>query len=580
MNTNLSEKAKLVARWRKMLEHKKMSPLTNRKKPIVAQMLENLYKRSKGLLKEDTTGKLTTADIQTFDTVLIPMIRRIAPELIALDILGTQVMEKPTQLIFALRAFPAGRKGFDTVGLNPNEEHFGYALPGGREHDGTNNPTNPHKLGMALIVNKADSGFFSDVEQSGTETLHDIMNDPTKFYKGYFLGKYRPDYKGSDAEPLTIFGKNVVFEKTVDSAGEEVTVVSKVENTFANGVIYYAEETAKAFKIIVGMDYTDKNAVAFNKWMIVDSEDFTVTVGQDYETVIEGKTDLTDVFENEIMYNIVFKGYSGTYTTDEMEKFRTWNEVKFDISSTTVEAKGRLLKSRYSLEVAEDLMAYHSLDAEEELMNMISYEILAEMNREVVDRIYSAAVSGGNGIYRWEYGNQFEGADGRWAAEKYHSLYTLMNKMAGDIAIATRRGTANFAICSMATKVALESVGGYSLWTDVNNNFNSNAGVVYAGTLGGKYKIYVDTFATSNYILMGYKGSSEYDAGLFYCPFIPLTACKAVDPENFQPRLGFRTRYGIGSNPLGANLYYRLCTVDGLDNSFGATYSYVSSDVL
>ena len=105
---NTSDKAKLVAKWRKMLEHKKMAPLSNRKKPIVASMLENLYKRSKGLIKEE---KLTTADIQTFDTVLIPMIRRIAPELIALDILGTQVMEKPSQLIFALRAFPSGRKG-------------------------------------------------------------------------------------------------------------------------------------------------------------------------------------------------------------------------------------------------------------------------------------------------------------------------------------------------------------------------------------------------------------------------------------------------------------------------------------
>lgn len=567
MNINTGEKAKLVAKWKRMLEHKKMNPLTNRKKPVVAAMLENLYKRSKGLLKEDYSGKLTTSDIQTFDTVLIPMIRRIAPELIALDILGTQVMEKPSQLIFALRAFPSGRKPYDT---DNNGNHFGYALPGGRIKESR---AVSERRGMILLINKTDEGFFAKTADASNVNLEYIYQNYT--YNGYLTGDYSPEAKGSSASPVVFYGKNVKYVETVDSNGETTYQVSEVGDKEAKGTLYYIEETPTMFKVIVGIDYTDESGntyVDFNRFMTIGNEEINLNVGDAPNT---DYTDLYNCFDNEIMYNVVFKGYSGTYSTAEMEKFRTWNEVKFDIDSTVVEAKGRLLKSTYTLEVAEDLMAYHNLDAEEELMTMISYEILAEMNREIVDRIWLAAISGGNGVYQWTYGNQVEGADGRWSEEKYRSLYNLANKMAGDIAIATRRGTANFMICSMPTKVALESLNGYALWTDVNNNFNSNAGVVYAGTLGGKFKVYVDTFATSDYMLLGYKGTSEYDAGLFYCPFIPLTACKAVDPENFQPRLGFRTRYALAENPFGANLYYRLCAIDGLDASFGAEYTYV-----
>lgn len=581
---NTSDKAKLVAKWRKMLEHKKMAPLSNRKKPIVASMLENLYKRSKGLIKEE---KLTTADIQTFDTVLIPMIRRIAPELIALDILGTQVMEKPSQLIFALRAFPSGRKG---DGCCYDTDDFGYEIPGGRVRnlEGYDRKEG-YKKAMILVVNKTKSGFFSSTpsDSGEDENLKSIMADKTKYKMGYFGGEYNPyTAEESGSKAIKIYGQNVSYEEDgVDSNGNPIFKVTKKENNMVEGVVYYAEEDAKYFKLIVCFD-TDKGGFApdntvlkFNEWMTVSNDEGALEAlqeGQDAD--LSNCAALSKAIENEIMYNVVFKNYSGKYSTEQMEGFKTWNEVHFDIDSTMVKADGRLLKARYTLEVAEDLMAYHNLDAEEELVNMISYEILAEMNREVVERIYEAAVSNGNGVYQWSYGDQTSGADGRWAAEKYHSLYTLMNKIAGDIAIANRRGAANFAITSMATKVALESVAGYTLWSDVNNNFNSSAGVTYAGTLAGKYKVYVDTFANNDYILMGYKGSSEYDAGLFYCPFIPLTAVKAIDPENFQPRLGFRTRYGIAENPFGANLYYRLCTIDGLDRSFGADYSYYSAD--
>lgn len=587
-NAPKSGKQELLTRWRKLLEHKRMSPISNKKKPLVAQMMNNLYLRSKGLLKEE---KLTTTDIQNFDTVLIPMIRRIAPELIALDILGTQVMEKPAQLIFALRAFNSGRDG--------TLDGWGYRLPGGRakQTDRVDDVTRA----QILIVNKqtvVDDEYGYDIVHLFSRTggtagaaasgcsLNSILASTTYSTKGYFndITSNANDYYPGEVETFTgagnyaqdIYGRMIEF----NDSGE----VTAVGADIVEGRLFYAEEDSNVYKCVINLDSTSQAAkLTFNQWMIVadndtilDAANWVVGEVPSADTLARVST-LRGAFENEIMYNVVFKNYSGLYTTAEMEAAKTWNEVTFDIDSTLVRADGRTLKARYTLEVAEDLMAYHNIDAEEELINMISYEILAEMNREVVERIYTASLSNGNGIYNWDYGTQTTGADGRWHVEKYHGLYTLMNKVSGDIAIATRRGMANFAICSMPVKVALESVQGYSLWTDVNNNFNSSAGIVYAGTLAGKYKVFVDTFAYDDYIMMGYKGDSEYDAGLFYCPFIPLTAVKAVDPENFQPRLGFRTRYGIGENPFGANLYYRYINVENLDNSFGASYSYIPS---
>ena len=503
-NQTNSNKAMLVAKWRKMLEHKKMAPLPNKKKPIVAAILENLLKRSKGLLKED---KLTTSDVQNFDTVLIPMIRRIAPELIALDILGTQVMEKPSQLIFALRAFPSGRSN----DCCDRTDGFGYAIPGGRKYK-EGDRANSEKKAQILIVPKDESGFFGN-DKTVEDSLKEIVNNPEKFKKGYLLNDYEP----GQSKELVLFGRSCnIIEETDETGSSSVKyTVKDLADKMSKGVIYYIEETPRSWKIIVGLDREEASgdsSVAelgadFSKWSLVTTEQDKLNLTEGQEVTQEELANVyqpDNCFENEIMYNVVFNDYSGKYDTAEMEAFKTWNEVHFDIESTMVKAQGRLLKARYSLEVAEDLMAYHNLDAEEELVNMISYEVLAEMNREVVERIYKAAISNGNGVYNWNYGDQTSGADGRWSAEKYHSLYTLMNKIAGDIAIANRRGPANFAICSLATKVALESVSGYSLWTDVNNNFNAAAGIVYAGMLAGKYKIFVDTFAQNNYLLMGY----------------------------------------------------------------------------
>jgi hypothetical protein len=242
---------------------------------------------------------------------------------------------------------------------------------------------------------------------------------------------------------------------------------------------------------------------------------------------------------------------------------RDINQMNFSIDKVTVTAKTRILKARYSFEVAEDLKAYHGLDAENELINILSYEILAEMNREVVDKVKLASLQGG--VRPFTYSN----VDGRWSQERFRTLYNLINKVANEIAISTRRGNGNFIICSMDVKVALESLDGYEMWTDINKNFNANGAIVYAGTIGGRYKVFVDTFATKDYAIVGYKGESEMDAGMFYCPYIPLNMVRAVGQDDFQPRLGFRTRYGIGDNPFGPRLYYRYIDIDGLSYAYG-----------
>ena len=264
------------------------------------------------------------------------------------------------------------------------------------------------------------------------------------------------------------------------------------------------------------------------------------------------------------MYNAVLQSYSGTYATDVSEQMgKEINQMNFSIDKVTVTARTRILKARYSFEVAEDLKAYQGLDAENELVNILSYEILAEMNREIVDRIRLASIQGGTRPFT------YNDVDGRWSQERFRTLYNLINKVANEIAITTRRGNGNFIICSMDVKTALDSLDGYELWTDVNPSFNANSAIAYAGTIGGKYKVYIDTLATRDFAIVGYKGDSEMDAGLFYCPYVPLNMVRAVGQDDFQPRIGFRTRYGLGENPFGAKLYYRYLDISGLSFAYG-----------
>jgi hypothetical protein len=257
-----------------------------------------------------------------------------------------------------------------------------------------------------------------------------------------------------------------------------------------------------------------------------------------------------------------------------------FREMGFTIEKQTVTAKSRALKAEYSLELAQDLKAIHGLDAETELANILSTEILAEINREVIRTINSQAKLGAstantaiNGIF-----NLTSDADGRWSVEKFKGLIVQIEREANQIAKETRRGKGNFIICSSDVASALAASGMLDYAPALSTNLNvDDTGNTFAGVLNGRMRVYIDPYATGDYITVGYKGTNPYDAGVFYCPYVPLTMVRAVGEDTFQPKIGFKTRYGMAANPfvpgaisnngLGTakqNQYYRIFRVDNI----------------
>ena len=272
------------------------------------------------------------------------------------------------------------------------------------------------------------------------------------------------------------------------------------------------------------------------------------------------------------------------YTTAEAEALgatggEQFAEMGFTIEKATVTAKSRALKAEYTLELAQDLKAIHGLDAETELANILSTEIMAEINREVVRTINSQAKLGAgttntaiNGIF-----NVQSDADGRWSVEKFKGLIVQMEREANTIAKETRRGKGNFAIMSSDVASALAASGMLDYTPAMSTNLNvDDTGNTFAGTLNGRMRCYIDPYATTDYVNIGYKGTNPYDAGLFYCPYVPLTMVRAVGENTFQPKIGFKTRYGMVSNPFVGNTpanglasaktnqYYRIFRVDDI----------------
>ena len=257
----------------------------------------------------------------------------------------------------------------------------------------------------------------------------------------------------------------------------------------------------------------------------------------------------------------------------------SFNEMGFTIEKATVTAKSRALKAEYSLELAQDLKAIHGLDAETELANILSTEILAEVNREVIRTINSQAKTGAlqastaiNGIF-----NMSTDADGRWSVEKFKGLIVQIERESNVIAKETRRGKGNFIICSSDVASALAASGMLDYSPALSTNLNvDDTGNTFAGVLNGRTKVYIDPYSSTDYVNVGYKGTNPYDAGVFYCPYVPLTMVRAVGEDNFQPKIGFKTRYGMVSNPfVGAtpadglaavktNQYYRIFRVDNI----------------
>ena len=231
-------------------------------------------------------------------------------------------------------------------------------------------------------------------------------------------------------------------------------------------------------------------------------------------------------------------------------------EMAFSIDKVTVTAKSRALKAEYTMELAQDLKAIHGLDAETELANILSSEILAEINREVVRTIYGHANKGAEvntttaGIFDLD-----TDSNGRWSVEKFKGLLFQLERDANAIGQKTRRGKGNIIICSADVASALQMAGVLDYAPALNTNLNvDDTGNTFAGTLNGRFKVYVDPYAAnisaSQYYVVGYKGTSPYDSGLFYCPYVPLQMVRAVGQDSFQPKIGFKTRYGMVQNPF------------------------------
>ena len=461
----------LQKKWAPILDHEGTEPIKDQhKRMVTAQLLENqeqAIREEREFLREDiptnntgssgaTAGFSASADapVAGFDPVLISLIRRSMPNLVAYDLAGVQPMSGPTGLIFAMRS------KFKTMG------------------------------GDEALFNEADTAF-SAVSSGGN--VSDVGS-------GYVAGS-----EGASVGLGTTGGTQSSNPDSLNPSGQA------------------------GYKVGQGMDTEKSEALG----------------------------------------------------TDSSPAF---NEMAFSIEKVTVTAKSRALKAEYSLELAQDLKAIHGLNAEAELANILSTEILAEINREVIRTIYKVAKPGAqNNVATTGTFDLDIDSNGRWSVEKFKGLIFQMERDANRIAQRTRRGKGNMILCSADVASALTMAGVLDYTPALNANLNvDDTGNTFAGVLQGKYRVYIDPYSansqTNQYYVMGYKGTSPYDAGLFYCPYVPLQMVRAVNAGTFQPKIGFKTRYGIVANPFAegtnttdtgrikanSNRYYQRVTVKNL----------------
>ena len=404
----------LQEKWQPVLAHPDLPEIQDSyKRAVTTLILENQEKalrEDRNFLSEAAPTNATGSSIDNWDPILISLVRRSMPNLIAYDICGVQPMTGPTGLIFAMR-----------------------------------------------------SRFSS---QTGAEALAD---------------EAMPDFSNQN--------------KASTTGGGDVT------DTATNPAVLN-DSPAGTYETVTGMTTAEGEAL--------------------------GDNTSTNVFA----------------------------EMAFSIEKHTVTAVTRALKAEYSMELAQDLKAIHGLDAETELANILSAEILAEINREVVRNIYVTSVAGAQvntttaGIFDLD-----TDSNGRWSVEKFKGLMFSLERDANAIGQQTRRGKGNLILCSADVASALQMAGVLDYTPALNNNLNvDDTTTTFAGVLNGRYKVYVDPYAAnvaaSQYYIVGYKGTSPYDAGMFYCPYVPLQMVRAVGEHTFQPKIGFKTRYGIAANPF------------------------------
>ena len=408
----------LQEKWQPVLQHPDLPEIKDAyKRAVTTVILENQERsmqEDRSFLAEAAPTNATGSNVDNWDPILISLIRRAMPNLIAYDICGVQPMSGPTGLIFAMKS------------------HY------------------QSQTGTEALVNEADTDFAG----TGTHASSDVLEDTSSYTTGAGM---------------------------TTAAAEALGDASN--NAFA--------------------------------------------------------------------------------------------EMAFSIEKTSVTAKSRALKAEYTMELAQDLKAIHGLDAETELANILSSEILAEINREVVRTIYNNAKKGAatNVTDPGKFDLDTD-SNGRWSVEKFKGLMFQIERDANAIAQDTRRGKGNILICSADVASALTMAGLLDNATGLNNNLNvDDTGSTFAGVLNGRFKVYIDPYSNntnaSKFYVVGYKGTSPYDAGLFYCPYVPLQMVRAVGEQTFQPKIGFKTRYGIVVNPFtsasdDSNAYYRRVQVQNL----------------
>ena len=568
----------LTEKWAPILSHQDLPEIKDPyRKAVTAQLLENQESFLKeqaamgsgsGLLMEAPTMSVNGAGYQGltggsvaggvdgtlnadvgpragFDPVLISLIRRSMPNLIAYDICGVQPMSGPTGMIFAMRAmydgpdgpneaffdeadvtfsngadtFTAGSQEYNAPLLNTENGQFIPTVAGGADYDGTNGPVVGYKRATAKGAGEAGTGWESpfDGPVGGTDHTYDTSG-------------LNPDGP-QGANPHNVAHPYVPGETPEDrNPGLLDTAIS------AGGV----------------------------------QPDATNPGGTNYDPTLQN-----------------MRGMSKAQLERLGEPGNEFRQMGFSIEKAVVEARGRALKAQYSMELAQDLRAIHGLDAEAELANILSSEILAEINREIVRTVYRTALPGAqNNVNTAGTFDLDLDSNGRWSVEKFKGLLFQIERDCNAIAQLTRRGKGNMIICSADVASALTMAGVLDYTPALNANLNvDDTGNLFAGTINGKLKVYIDPYSANisntHYYVVGYKGSSAYDAGLFYCPYIPLQMVRSVTDQTFQPNIGFKTRYGLIANPFAegpcgpynrglgrltdnSNRYYRRVKIENL----------------
>ena len=425
-------------KWQPVLEHADLPKIGDSyRRAVTATILENqerAMKEDAAFLNEAAPTNATGANISNWDPILISLVRRAMPNLIAYDIAGVQPMTGPTGLIFAMRS------RFDA--------------------------------------------------QDGTEALFDEADT---------------DFSGRNKAGSSVDG----FSSTAHSGTNPEVLNDTPAGTYTTGT---------------GMTTAAAEA-------------------------------LGDASGN------------------------SFAEMAFSIEKSTVTAKSRALKAEYTMELAQDLKAIHGLDAETELANILSAEILAEINREVVRTIYTNAEKGSPAGHVTNAGifDLDTDSNGRWSVERFKGLMFQVEREANQIAQRTRRGKGNILITSSDVASALQMAGILDYAHALNNNLQiDDTGNTFAGVLNGRYKVYIDPYsansAAAQYFVVGYKGSSPYDSGLFYCPYVPLQMVRAVGQDNFQPKIGFKTRYGLQANPFAEAGSSDTAVIDGAGSANSNRY--------